>query len=318
MAELVGCVNLSHSPFYNFVPPRAPDDPGALFTREVATVRDLVARLAVDVVVVFGPDHFRNMFYDCMPSFCVGVERVTGVGDYGTPAGDLPTAPALGAHLIAHTREAGFDPALSLHMGVDHGIAQVYANLFPDLTTPIVPVMVNTSAPPLPSVRRCYEFGRAVGAAIRAADGDQRVLVAGSGGLSHWPPSTSASDPDVDPAFRAFLIDGRDRVAEMEPGRQAVVRNLGASADGRVNPEWDRRFLRALSDDPSLLADLRDPDIDEQAGNGGHEVRTWIAAVGAWGGPMTWTAYEPVPRWITGMGLATSPSPVTVEERTAV
>lgn len=309
MAEIVGCVNLSHSPFYTFVPPERPDDPGAVFTRDVAVVRGHVATLAVDVVVIFGPDHFRNLFYDCMPSFCIGTERVTAAGDYGTPAGDLPIASTLAGQLLHATRAAGFDPALSLHLGIDHGIAQVYGNLFPDLRTPMVPIMVNTSAPPLPSVRRCYEFGRAVGAGIRAATGVGRVLVVGSGGLSHWPPSTSALDPAVDPEFRAFLIDGRDRVAELEPSRQEKVRALGANADGRVNPDWDRWFLRTLTEDPAALADLTDDAIEAEAGNGGQEVRTWLAAVGAWGRPVEWTSYEPVPRWITGMGIAVSPSP---------
>lgn len=311
MAEIVGCVNLSHSPFYNFVPPQGPDDPGAIFTRDVGVVRDHVAGLAVDAVVIFGPDHFRNMFYDCMPSFCIGVERVTAAGDYGTPEGELPLASTLGQQLLGHTRAAGFDPALSMHMGIDHGISQVYANLFPDLRTPIVPVMVNTSAPPLPAVRRCYEFGRAVGDGIRAAAGVGRVLVVGSGGLSHWPPSTSAHDPAVDPEFREFLIDGRDRVAELEPARQERVRTMGATADGRVNPDWDRRFLRTLTENPAALADLTDEAIEAEAGNGGQEVRTWLAAVGAWGRPVDWTSYEPVPRWITGMGIAASPAPAT-------
>jgi 2,3-dihydroxyphenylpropionate 1,2-dioxygenase len=43
------------------------------------------------------------------------------------------------------------------------------------------------------------------------------------------------------------------------------------------------------------------------------EVRTWAAATAAWGGPLTWMVYEPVPAWITGMGVASSIAPADGE-----
>jgi 2,3-dihydroxyphenylpropionate 1,2-dioxygenase len=306
MAELIGCVNLSHSPFYHFVPPASPDDPGYRFTAAVERLRATVDQARVDAMVVFGPDHFRNMFYDCMPAFCVGIERLTGRGDYGTPAGALPVAAALARDVFDGATAAGFDPAFSLHMGIDHGISQVYGNLVPTLDVPLVPVMVNTSGPPLPALRRCFEFGQAIGDAVRSSSSDSRVLVVGSGGLSHWPPKTSAFDPEVDDAFREFLINGRDQVEEMEPGRQENVRRLGASANGRVNAAWDRAFLELISTDPVRAAAMDTDEVERLAGHGGGEIRTWLAALGAWGGPMVWTDYEPVPSWITGMGAASS------------
>jgi 2,3-dihydroxyphenylpropionate 1,2-dioxygenase len=32
-------------------------------------------------------------------------------------------------------------------------------------------------------------------------------------------------------------------------------------------------------------------------------VRTWLAGLAAVGEPLRWSAYEPVPEWITGMGV---------------
>ena len=46
--------------------------------------------------------------------------------------------------------------------------------------------------------------------------------------------------------------------------------------------------------------------LEEAAGTGGHEVRTWLIGAAAVAQPVVWTAYEPVPEWITGMGIATS------------
>jgi 2,3-dihydroxyphenylpropionate 1,2-dioxygenase len=310
MADIAACVTLSHSPFYNFVPPEGPGDPGFVFTSAVDRLERSVRQLGLDAVVVFGPDHFRGIFYDCMPAFCVGMERVTGAGDYGTPAGELPTAPALARDIFEGTRARGFDPAFSLHMGVDHGITQAWANLVPSLDVPLVPIMVNTSGPPLPFIRRTFSFGAAVGEAIRRSSFIGRVLVVGSGGLSHWPPKTSAFDPEVASDFRDFLIDGKNRVAEMEPQRQAVVRRMGTTADGRINSDWDHEFLENVRTDLSAVSGYPDDGIEDVAGNGAHEIRAWAAALGAWGAPLVWTGYEAVPRWITGMACGASFRPV--------
>jgi 2,3-dihydroxyphenylpropionate 1,2-dioxygenase len=310
MGTLVGCVALSHSPFWNIAPARTRDDPGGRFTAAVARLRVAVADLAPDVVVVLGPDHARNLFYDCMPPFCIGVERITGIGDYDTPRGDLPVARRLAREVFDGVTARGFDPALSLDLGVDHGIAQVYASLFPALDVPMVAVVVNSGCPPLPGFGRCAAFGRAVGAAITDSAGPERVLVVGSGGMSHWPASISAEDPAVTAEWREFLIHGRPRVAELEPARRRRAEDLAAgAATGRVSPDWDRDLLRRIAGDPTELARLDDHEVEREAGPGALELQTWAAAAAAWDGPLNWTEYEPVGAWITGMGIASSITP---------
>ena len=314
MATVVGCMNLSHSPFWNIAPARAPEAPGGRFSASVGRLRDAAAELAPDAVVVFGPDHARNLFYDCMPPFCIGVERVSGVGDYGTPRGELPLPGRLAREIFAGVTGRGFDPAVSLDLGIDHGLAQVYAKLFPALDVPLVPVIVNSGCPPLPSFRRCFDFGWAVGRAVEGAAGSARVLVIGSGGLSHWPPSISAQDPEIGPEWRDFLIHGRPRMLEVEPSRQErAIKLAEGESSGQVRPEWDRALLERIERDPGVLGRLDEEDVAGVAGPGAMELRTWAAATAAWGGPLTWTAYEPVPEWITGMGVASSIEPVDRE-----
>lgn len=311
MATVVGCLNLSHSPFWTIAPARAPEAPGGHFSASVERLREAVAELAPDAVVVFGPDHARNLFYDCMPPFCVGVERVTGVGDYGTPSGELPLADELALDIFKGVTAQGFDPAVSLDLGIDHGLVQVYSKLFPALEVPMVPVIVNSGCPPLPSFRRCFDFGRAVGRAIGTSAGSARVLVVGSGGLSHWPVSISAEDPEIQPEWRDFLIHGRPRMLEVEASRQERAEQLAkGESTGQVNPGWDRALLDRVERDPRVLGRLDEEDVETVAGPGAMEVRTWAAASAAWGGPLTWTDYEPVPAWITGMGVASSIHPV--------
>lgn len=306
MAEIVGLVALSHSPFWDLSFDVV--GPGADFAKGVKAARQLVVEKKPDAFVIFGPDHFRNFFYDVLPPFCIGVEKVVGFGDYGSPKGDIPTAEGLGREIHAAVSQRGFDPAFSLNMGVDHGISQPYAALDQDRKTPVVAVMVNAGGAPRPSFRRCYEFGQEVGQAIRASDKVERVMVLGSGGLSHWVMPVSEEDPKTAPDIRDYVINGRERVREYSAMRDASVEaRKKEDVQGKVNPEWDRWFLSALeAGDLNSILSLDSDEVEKTAGNGAHEVRAWIAAMGAWGGSVKTMAYEPVPRWVTGMACIAS------------
>jgi 2,3-dihydroxyphenylpropionate 1,2-dioxygenase len=302
MAQIVGFVAMSHSPFWDM----SPDVRGAgeAFVRGVNKARDLVEEHAPDAFVVFGPDHFRNFFYDVLPPFCIGMESVNGFGDYGTPSGELPISPPLGASIYRSVVDSGFDPAFSLKMGVDHGISQPYAVLHRELKTPMVPIMVNASGAPRPSMRRCFAFGKAVGNAIRAYPENKRVMIIASGGLSHWIKAVSADDPQTTAETRDHTINGRERVVEYSAARDASLQErIKQGVDGNVNAEWDQWFLdRIVAHDLDPIFALSDDAVQTSAGNGAHELRTWIAAIGAWGGPVEQLSYEPVRSWVTGMG----------------
>ncbi len=306
MSEIVGFVALSHSPFWDGSIPTADtsDALGKEFTAAVARIRELVEELAPDAVLVFGPDHFRNFFLDVMPSFCVGVGEIVSCGDYGTHKGEVPFAEGIGRGIVERTQAAGFDPAFSVRMGVDHGIVQPYQVLWPDIDVPAVPIMVNCGTDPRPSFRRCFEFGRAIGEAVRALPDGRRLLVLASGGLSHWVKPLSVEDRTLDVSTREYLIDGRDRVDAYNATREAsLAQRIADRHEGPVNADWDRWFLDRLTagDHEALLA-MDSRQVERTAGNGAHEVRAWLAAWAAWGGPVEVHGYEAVPRWVTGMG----------------
>ena len=312
MAHVVGTISLSHSPLWNLAPDPAPGQQGSQFVDGVEQARSILEQLAPDALVIFGPDHARGVFYDVLPPFVIGIERVEGVGDYHTPKGELPLAQGLARSIHAGVSERRFDPAVSLHMRIDHGLTQVYERLVPALDIPIVPIIVNSGCSPLPSFARTFDFGTAVGEAIAAADDIGRVVTIGSGGMSHWPASTDAFDPDITPEWRDFLIHGRPRVEEMEPGRVAKAQALADNAaTGRIEAGWDTNLIARAIADPTVFRTLDDEDVVHLGGPGAHEIRTWAAATAAWGGPLTWSAYEPVPTWITGMGIVASTAPVT-------
>jgi 2,3-dihydroxyphenylpropionate 1,2-dioxygenase len=306
VSEIIGMVGMSHSPFATMLPPPAPDAPGGRFLADAARVADAVAGLAPDAVVVIGPDHFHASFYDAMPPFVVGVAEAEGFGDFGSRRGPLPVASALAWAVRDGLTGDGFDIALSYALTVDHGIVQGYDMLCGHSDLPLVPLVANTAAPPLPSLRRCVALGRALGAAVRAADAG-RVLVVASGGLSHWLPSNDPRDASVPAERRAAMIHGRQDVRAASAARESRVRDMGGNPGAPVNAAWDAWFLKQLGTaDLDPVAELGDEELEERAGSGGHEIRTWLIGFAAAARPLVWTSYEPVPEWITGMGIGTT------------
>jgi 2,3-dihydroxyphenylpropionate 1,2-dioxygenase len=306
MSEIIGFVGISHSPFATLLRPDQPTDPGATFLSDAARVAEAVRRLAPDAVVVIGPDHFHANFYDVMPPFVVGVEQVTGFGDYGSTAGPLPVAAELGWSIYTALADSGFDLSLSYSLTVDHGVVQSYEMLTGQTGVPLVPLVVNTAAPPLPSLDRCVALGTALGDAIRHADAG-KVLIVASGGLSHWLPSNDPRDPSVVGERREALIHGRRDARAFAAAREPRVRAMGGDPTAPVNSDWDTWFLKQLgTTDLAAITDLGHDGLEEVAGSGGHEIRTWLIGHAAARIPLIWTSYEAVPEWITGMGIGTT------------
>jgi len=274
---------------------------------------DWVRAYSPDLVVQFYPDHFNGFFYDMMPSFCIGT-AAESVGDWGIREGPMNVPEEQALALAAAIREAGFDPALSFRMMLDHGFTQIWDVMFGRFDLyPIIPVFVNCAAPPLPSMRRVRLLGEAVGR--HAAQSGKRVLFVASGGLSHDPPI-----PDIKtapPERREFLIAGRNPTEEARRQREARVREAGrASALGEgpcqpLNPTWDRMVIDLFSSGDLGRADaFTDDGIRQGGGRGGHEIRAWLAALAALSAAGPYRAsldfYETIPAWIAGMAMLTA------------
>jgi 2,3-dihydroxyphenylpropionate 1,2-dioxygenase len=282
----IAAVALSHSP-------QMAQDTGHLqgrrFRAGFAQVAKAVADYQPTLAVYFGPDHMRALA-GIAPCFTVA-EAATGYGDWGTPQEDYRVpherAIALGEHLAA----SGIDIALAPHLRLDHGFGQSTSDLFGSLSAvPLIPIVINCVDRPLPTAARSAALGVAVGEFLRRkVPGDERVLVIGSGGISHAPPS---------------LVPGARDLTE-EQRQRLITDNLARAAEA-INPGWDEQFLATLaSTDWIRLASLSPEDL-APAGTGGAEVRTWIAAAFTGGTPLSTVIYEPVTEWITGMGIAAS------------
>ncbi|GAA2404608.1 2,3-dihydroxyphenylpropionate 1,2-dioxygenase [Actinomadura vinacea] len=305
MSTVVLGVGASHSTLMNTHWDEVDHLPGAHRFRDgLAEARELLAQARPDAVVVIGSNHFRGFFLDMMPAFTVGVGEVNGAGEAGTPGGPLPVDTALARHLVDSLVDGGFDPAFSLRLTVDHGITHSLQYLVPDLDVPVVPVVVNMFAPPLPSLRRCHALGEAIGAAVRSDGAAGRVAVIASGGLSHrlpWPKWYDALSEDDRFLIRAWL-NGRDSWSEYEVRRRQIIR----TAEPDINPGFDERFLDLLDrGDLARILDMTSDELTAEAGNGAQEIRSWIAMAAAVGPATGRTlAYAPIDAWLTGMGVA--------------
>ncbi|WP_433135848.1 hypothetical protein ACQPZ8_26940 [Actinomadura nitritigenes] len=317
MSEIVLGVGASHSTLMNTHWDEVDHLPGAHRFRDgLAEARRLVDAARPDAVVVIGSNHFRGFFLDLMPAFTVGVGEVNGAGEAGTPGGPLPVDTVLARRMVDGLVGAGFDPAFSLRLTVDHGITHGLQYLVPDLDVPIVPVVVNMFAPPLPSLRRCQALGAAIGEAIRSDGDGKRVAVIASGGLSHrlpWPKWYDALSDDDRFLVEAWL-NGRDSWSEYEVRRRRIIR----AAEPDVDPEFDAWFLDLLArGDLDPVTAMSDAELTDRAGNGAQEIRSWIAMAAAVGPATGRTlAYAPIDAWLTGMGVAALHPRTTTRQET--
>jgi 2,3-dihydroxyphenylpropionate 1,2-dioxygenase len=302
---------MSHSPLLSLPGPSQDlldDIEGA-----IAQAREFVCDYDPELVVIFSPDHYNGFFYKVMPPFCIGI-RANGVGDYGTHAGPLNVPEDLAADCAKAVLGAGVDIAVSASMDVDHGTVQPLEKLFGDATSrPVIPIFVNAIAVPLGPLQRCRALGTAVGTYLATLD--KRVLVLGSGGLSHSPPvPTLATAP---PAVLERIVHGRPMTSEQRQARQATVIDAaksfagGESALPPLNPAWDHRFLEII--DGGRLAELdhwSNSFVLHEGGGSAHEIRTWIAAFAALetAGPYQTAMryYKPAPELIAGFAIRTA------------
>ena len=302
---------MSHSPLLNLPGPSQDllDDIDGALTQ----ARQFVEDFDPEIVVIFAPDHYNGFFYKLMPPFCIGTEA-QGVGDYGTHKGPLDVPEAIAVGCAKAVLSAGVDIAISVNMEVDHGTVQPLEKLFGSATArPVIPIFINSVATPLGPLHRCRTLGTAVGSYLATLG--KRVLLVGSGGLSHDPPVPTLST--ATPQVVERIVHGRPMTPEQRSARQTAVMDAakgfaaGESDLAPLNPEFDRQFLEIV--DSGHLGDLdtwSNSFIANEGGNSAHEIRTWVAAFAALAaaGPYRTDVryYRPAPELIAGFAVRTA------------
>ena len=217
----------------------------------IGELRRVVRDSGVDALVVVSSDHKEVFGDELLPQFAVywgeamqhepftqeqmdAMPPGLAIAEVANVPAESTTRPAhseLALQLIRQVSEAGFDPGASQrlpagrygHHGIPHGWGFVLQQILGgEAVVPVVPVFVNTFwEPNPPSARRCYDFGVALGAAIRSVPQDIRIGLVASGGLSHF-----VIDEELDRSFLKALVD---KDAGFMAGLQASLLRSGTS-----------------------------------------------------------------------------------------
>src|SRR5215470_12970988 len=179
-----------------------------------AEARALLEQARPDAIVIFSTDHFDRCFYDNLPPFLVAVgEEAEGpVNEWlKIPKVKLKVAGALGRFLVSEGLENGVDFASSAELPLDHAEVVPLSYLTPNWNVPIVPIVVNAFAPPMPSLKRCTQVGAFVREVVERWPEQKRVAVMGTGGLSHWVglPEMGRVNAEFDQWFMDSLAAGK-------------------------------------------------------------------------------------------------------------
>jgi protocatechuate 4,5-dioxygenase beta chain len=268
MGHFVGGFCLPHDPLITGAPSAASPEQAQKVHAAFQRVRERIEALGADTVIVIGDDHCAMFDTGCQPSLLIGIGDLEGPLEpwLNIPRRIVPSNPALAEHIMHFGFRQGFDWAVAKTLVLDHS-TMVPIHLAVPNTTRAIPIYVSSGMAPLIRAERCKQLGQMLAQAVAAWPGDERVVILGTGGISHW---------------------------------------VGMADMGRVNVEFDHKILDVVKNgDVDALVALSDEEIVEQAGNGALEIRNWIVAMAALpGAKPSVIAYEPVEPWITGLGFA--------------
>ncbi|MBO0875205.1 MAG: hypothetical protein J2P19_17630, partial [Pseudonocardia sp.] len=209
--------------------------------------RDAVAAADPDVAVIIGSNHFRGFYLDLIPAFTLGVGEVIGAGEAGTPEGPQRVDPDFARALAERLVADGTEVAISARLQIDHGQTHAIQYLLRDLDVPVVPLVINVFAAPLPRLDRCAELGRNLARAIAELPGDRRVAVIASGGMSHqlpWPSDWRDPHGEDEEFLVEAWLNGRGDWQSYNDRRREII----TAAQPMIFPEFDEGFLAALQD----------------------------------------------------------------------
>lgn len=270
MGSVVGGFVLPHNPLIFANPKGAKPDQHDRVMAAYAAIGQRIGELDASTVIAIGTDHYVMFGPTCLPSILIATGDLEGPLERlkGLDRMPIPNNTPLAEHLMQAGFDQGFDWAVAKTMTIDHSTAIPYhLCVKQNEGVPLIPIYLSCGVNPILNIHRARALGQMLRDAVEGWPEDERVVVIGSGGISHW---------------------------------------VGEADMGRVNEDFDREILRSLEQgDIDALCALPDDYIIENGGNGAMEIRNFVcamAAVDARRGEVI--AYEPVPGWITGLGFA--------------
>ena len=250
MARIIGGVATSHIPAIGKAIAQGlqEQDYWKPFFDGYGFVHAWLEQMQPDVVIVIYNDHGLNFFLDKMPAFAVGAaaEYTNADEGWGLPVSHpFKGYPEFSWHLIESLVHDEFDVTTCQEMLVDHAFVVPMTLMWPERqrrAIRVIPIEINTVQYPFPAPARCFKLGKAIARGVESFPEDLRVVVVGSGGLSH---------------------------------------QLEGSRAGFLNRKFDLESMDKIAGDISALARLSIPELVQMAGTQGVELINWIAMRGA-------------------------------------
>src|SRR5262245_15371528 len=196
--------------------------------------KEWMAKTKPDVCIVVYNDHASAFSVEVIPTFALGTAAEFPIADEGWGPRPVPVVkghPELASHIAQSVILDEFDLTLCNKMEVDHGLTVPLNLMFgtpKDWPCPVIPLAVNVVQYPPPTGNRCWNLGRAIRKAVESYDQDLKVMIFGTGGMSH---------------------------------------QLQGPRAGLINKAFDTRFLDLLTQDPASLVKLPHLDYVREAGS---------------------------------------------------
>ena len=210
--------------------------------------KELMSELKPDIIIEVFNDHGSAMPLQYIPTFSLGVAPEFKPADEGWGARLVPIVkgdPEFAWYLAEALILDEFDMTIISEMDVDHGLTVPLSLMFgqpEEWPCPVIPVCVNVLTYPTPTGKRCFALGRAIRKAVAAYEKDLRVVILGTGGMSH---------------------------------------QVHGERSGLINSAWDKRFLDRLSSNPLELAEIPLFEYVRETGAEGIETVMWLIMRGA-------------------------------------
>jgi protocatechuate 4,5-dioxygenase beta chain len=201
-----------------------------------------------DVVILVYNDHASAFSLELIPTFALGCAAEFAPADEGWGPRPVPVVkghPELAWHIAQSVILDEFDITIVNKMDVDHGLTVPLSLLFGQVDAwpcPVIPLAVNVVQYPPPTGNRCYNLGKAIRRAVESFDQDLRVMIFGTGGMSH---------------------------------------QLQGPRAGLINSVFDKAFLDGLTADPVALSKKPHLEYLREAGSEGIELVMWLIMRGA-------------------------------------
>jgi len=250
MAKLIGGLTSSHIPAVgNAIEHGLQQEPyWKRFFDGYGPAKEWLEKANPDLIIVVYNDHGLNFFLDKMPTFALGCADIYHNADEGwglKPQAPFPGDALFSWHVAESLMEQEFDICTCQEMLVDHGFVNPIRALYGTLQEwPIktMPLAVNVVQHPVPTAARCYKLGKALGKAIESYPEDMRVVIFGTGGLSH---------------------------------------QLQGERAGLINVDFDIECMEKIATDPEWFTQFSNAEIMRKAGTEGIETIMWMVMRGA-------------------------------------